>query len=34
MDNFETRARIEFAVVIIGIIAAFMMPILVMGSGI
>jgi len=33
MDNFETRSKIEFALVIIGSIAAFVMPFIVMLSG-
>jgi hypothetical protein len=33
MDNFETRSKIELALVIIGFIAAFVMPFIVMASG-
>ena len=34
MDNFETRSKIELALVIIGFAAAFLVPFIVMGSGI
>ena len=33
MDSFETRSKIELALVIIGFIAAFVMPFIVMSAG-